>query len=311
VDFSWLFPPAINEMAKQVDSLFWFIAWITLFIFILVEMLLFIFLVRYRRKRSDKQGIALHGNTKVEIIWTVIPALILVAIGIFGSRMTYAIQTPPKDVYTINVTGYKWRWDFEYPEGFKTTNKLVIPENKNVLFQITSGDILHSFWIPSMRLKQDAVPGRQTQFWSGPVKKGEYPLVCAEYCGAMHSMMVAKLHVVSEDEFSKFVQSGGKAGVAAASGPGGEGKALAEQKGCLSCHATDRGKLVGPGWGGIFGKDITLSDGSKVKYDEKYIVESIMNPSAKLPEGYSAPMPPQQVTEQEAKAIAEYIKTLK
>ncbi|MFT9849920.1 cytochrome c oxidase subunit II [Aneurinibacillus sp. REN35] len=310
MDFSWLFPPAINDMARQVDSLFWFIASIALFIFVLVEMLLFIFLIRYRRKRPDKQGIALHGNTKMEIIWTLIPALILVAIGVFGSQMTYAIQTPPKDVYTINVTGYKWRWDFEYPEGFKTTNKLVIPEDKNVLFKITSGDIIHSFWIPAMRLKQDAVPGRQTQFWSGPTKKGEYPIVCAEYCGTMHSMMLAKLNVVSTDEFTKFVQSGGKAGGSAEGGAGGEGQALAEQKGCLSCHATDQNKLVGPGWGGMFGKDVQLTDGSTVKYDEKYIVESIMDPAAKTPQGYS-PMPPQQVTEQEAKAIAEYIKTLK
>ncbi|GEN32885.1 cytochrome c oxidase subunit II [Aneurinibacillus danicus] len=311
MDFSWLFPPAINDMAKQVDSLFWFIAAISLFIFVLVEMLLFIFLVRYRRKRPDKQGIALHGNTKMEIIWTVIPALILVAIGVFGSQMTYAIQTPPKDVYTINVTGYKWRWDFEYPEGFKTTNKLVIPEDKNVLFKITSADIIHSFWIPAMRIKQDAVPGRQTQIWSGPTKQGEYPIVCAEYCGTMHSMMLAKLNVVNTDEFNKFVQSGGKAGGGAAGGPGGEGQALAEQKGCLSCHATDQNKLVGPGWGGMFGKDVKLSDGSTAKYDEKYIVESIMDPAAKIPQGYSSPMPPQQVTEEEAKAIAEYIETLK
>lgn len=310
MDFSWLFPPAINDMAKQVDSLFWFIASIAVFIFVLVEMLLFIFLVRYRRKRPDKQGIALHGNTKMEIIWTLIPALILVAIGVFGSQMTYAIQTPPKDVYTINVTGYKWRWDFDYPEGFKTTNKLVIPEDKSVLFKITSGDIIHSFWIPSMRLKQDAVPGRQTQFWTGPSEKGEYPIVCAEYCGTMHSMMLAKLNVVSTEEFDKFVQSGGKAGGSAANGAGGEGQTLAEQKGCLSCHATDQNKLVGPGWGGMFGKDVKLSDGSTVKYDEKYIIESIMDPAAKTPEGYS-PMPPQQVTEEEAKAIAEYIKTLK
>ncbi|WP_052947330.1 cytochrome c oxidase subunit II [Aneurinibacillus tyrosinisolvens] len=310
---SWLFPEAINEMAKQVDSLFVFISWISLFIFVLVEMLLFIFLFRYRRRRADKQGVALHGNTKIEIIWTVIPALILVAIGIYGSQMTYAIQTPPKDVYTINVTGHKWRWDFQYPEGFKTTNDLRIPEGKNVLFKITSADVIHSFWIPEMRIKQDAVPGRQTQLWSGPAKVGNYKIYCAEYCGTMHSMMTSKLSVVSQGDFDKFVKSGGKSALAGApaGGAGSEGKALAEQKGCLACHATDQNKLVGPGWGGKFGTDHKLADGSTVKYDEKYIIESIMQPAAKLPEGFSGPMPPQQVTEQDAKAIADYIKTLK
>jgi cytochrome c oxidase subunit 2 len=122
--------------------------------------------------------------------------------------------------------------------------------------------------------------------------------------------MLAKLNVVSTEEFDKFVQSGGKAGGSATDSAGGEGQALVEQKGCLSCHATDQSKLVGPGWGGMFGKDVKLSDGSTVKYDEEYIIESIIDPAAKTPEGYS-PMPPQQVTKEEAKAIAEYIKTLK
>lgn len=312
MDLSWLFPPAISNMAQEVDSLFWFISWVAVFIFVVVEMLLFIFLLRYRRKRADKQGLALHGNTKAEIIWTTIPALILVIIGIIGSRMTYDIQTPPKDVYTVQVTGVKWRWDFHYPEGFTTTNQLVIPDDKSVLFQITATDVVHSFWIPAMRIKQDAVPGRQTQFWSDPVAKGTYPIVCAEYCGTMHSEMLGKLQVVSRDEFTAFAGSGGKKiPGAAVAGPGQAGKVLAEQKGCLSCHATDASKRVGPGWGGMYGTDVKLADGTTTKYDDAYVVESILKPAAKLPAGYASPMPPQQMTEQEAQQIADYIKTLK
>ncbi|WP_051331098.1 cytochrome c oxidase subunit II [Aneurinibacillus terranovensis] len=315
MDVSWLFPPAINNMAKSVDSLFVVVSWVAVFIFILVEMLLFIFLLRYRRRRADKQGIALHGNTKMEIIWTLIPALILVVIGVLGSRVTYAIQTPPKDTYTITVTGYKWRWDFQYPEGFKTSGDVAIPAGKNVLFKITSGDVIHSFWIPAMRIKQDAVPGRQTQIWSGPVQPGDQPYVirCAEYCGTMHSMMTAKLHVLNDKDFTQFVKSGGTKvpGFAGASGPGGAGKLLVQQKGCLNCHAIDQTKIVGPGWGGMYGKDRKLADGSTVMYDENYIVESIMKPGAKIAAGFPPAMPPQQVTEQQAKQIAEYIKTLK
>lgn len=313
MDIGWFLPEAIANMAEKVDSLFVIISWVALAMFILVEMLLFIFLIRYRRRRSDDQGQSIHGNTKIEIIWTIIPAIILVIIGILGSQITYDIQRPPKDVYTIEVVGKKWVWDFKYPEGFKTTNELRVPEGKNILFKISSNDVIHSFWIPALRMKQDAVPGRETQFWTGPLKKGTYALPCAEYCGTMHSMMLGKLTVVSQDEYSQFVKSGGKIALTSSSteSPAEKGKALAQSKGCLTCHAVDSSKMFGPGWGGVYGKQIQLADGSTVKYDDDYIIESIMKPDAKIPAGYTAPMPPQNITEDEARSIAEYMKTLK
>lgn len=313
MDIGWFLPKAIDSLAHSVDSLFITISWIAFAMFILVEMLLFIFLLRYRRRRADDQGLSIHGNTKLEMIWTIIPAIILVIIGILGSQITYSMQTPPKDVYTIEVTAKKWAWDFKYPDGFHTTNELRVPEGKNILFKITSQDVIHSFWIPNMRIKQDALPGRLTQIWSGPLTKGTYNIPCAEYCGTMHSLMQAKLVVVSDAEFKQFVKSGGKAtlAVSASATPAEQGKALAQSSGCLSCHAVDSSKLVGPGWGGMYGKPRQLADGSTVNYDESYIVESIMKPSAKISAGYPPAMPPQTLTADQAKLIAQYIKTLK
>lgn len=313
MDFGWLLPEAIGNMAEKVDSLFNIITWIALAMFILVEVLLLVFLIRYRRRWSDDQGQSIHGNTKIELIWTIIPALILVIIGILGSQITYDLQRPPKDVYTIEVVGKKWAWDFKYPEGFRTTNELYVPEGKNILFKITSNDVIHSFWIPAIRMKQDAVPGRETQFWTGPMQQGTYSIPCAEYCGTMHSMMIGKLHVVSQNDFNQFVQSGGKVSTTASSSasPAEKGKALAQSAGCLNCHAVDQSKLFGPDWGGVYGKPVQLANGSSVTYDDDYIVESILKPDAKITAGYTAPMPPQNLTEEEARYIAEYIKTLK
>lgn len=313
MDIGWFLPEAIGNVAEKVDSLFVLISWVSLVMFVLVEMLLFIFLIRYRRRRSDDQGQSIHGNTKMEMIWTIIPAIILVIIGVLGTQITYDIQRPPKDVYTVEVIGKKWAWDFKYPEGFQTTNELRVPEGKNILFKITSNDVIHSFWIPALRMKQDAVPGRQTQFWTGPLKKGTYSLPCAEYCGTMHSLMVGTMTVVSQDEYSQFVKSGGKMASTSSTStsPAEKGKALAQSAGCLNCHAVDSSKMFGPGWGGMYGKEIKLADGSTVLYDDDYIVESIIKPEAKIPEGYTAPMPPQNLTEDESRLIAEYIKTLK
>lgn len=315
MDLGWFLPKAIDNLAQNVDSLFVTISWVALSMFILVEMLLFIFLLRYRRRRKGDQGQAIHGNTKLEILWTIIPAIILVIIGILGSQQTYAIQSPPKDVYVIEVNARMWAWDFKYPEGFKTTNVLNVPEGKNILFKITSKDVVHSFWIPNMRIKQDAVPGRVTQFWTGHLAPGTYSVPCAEYCGTSHSLMKATLNVVSQTEFDKFVQSGGKATVAVANGTtvsaADQGKALASSLGCLACHATNSSKLVGPGWGGMYGKPRPLADGSTVMYDENYIVEHILHPGTKVAAGYSMIMPPQNVTPDQAKLLAAYIKTLK
>lgn len=313
MNIGWFLPKAIDSLAQNVDSLFVTISWIALSMFILVEMLLFIFLLRYRRRKADDQGLSIHGNTKLEMIWTIIPAIILVIIGILGSQITYSMQKPPKDVYTIEVTARKWAWDFKYPEGFHTTNELRVPAGRNILFKITSQDVIHSFWIPNMRIKQDALPGRQTQIWSGPMAKGNYVIPCAEYCGTMHSMMQAKLEVVSDTDFNQFVKSGGKAvlNVAMSATPAEQGKALVQTSGCLSCHAVDSSKLVGPGWGGMYGKTRKLADGSTVMYDENYIVESIMKPGAKIADGFPPAMPPQTLTADQAKLIAAYIKTLK
>lgn len=302
-------PEALTQTAKDIDGLFGLIFWISLVAFILVEALLVIFLIRYKRKHPDKQGLAIHGNTKAEVIWTLIPALILVGIGIYSTGMVYTIQEPPADVYEIKVTGMKWAWEFEYPNGAKTYGELRIPEGENVLFKIYSKDVIHSFWIPEFRIKQDAVPGRETRYWvkaetlNNVENKYEKRIICAEYCGNQHSNMLADLQIMPADEFTAWVDK-------ELTRPKTDAQYVIQSNGCTSCHTIDGGKSAGPTWKGLFGKK-QIVNGQEVTVDEKYLEEAITTPDAKTPEGFSSGMMPAFQMEPEAmKNVVEYIKSL-
>ncbi|MFC4767056.1 cytochrome c oxidase subunit II [Effusibacillus consociatus] len=306
---NWL-PESVTNMAQQVDSLFVLIFGIALVVFILVEFLLILFMVKYKRSKKNQEGLAVHGNTKLEIIWTLVPAVILVGLGIYSTQMTYDIQkASAADAYVIEVVGRKWSWEFKYPNGASTINEFMIPEGKNVVLKVTSADVIHSFWLPAARIKQDAVPGRETLIPLEKMTAGTYPVICAEYCGTAHTKMLATLTIGTEQQFDKFLVDAKKA---SEEGPQA-GKKLAMQN-CLSCHATDdTTKTAGPSWKGLYGSDRKLQGGTTVKADEAYLKESILNPGAKIPEGYSNGMPPFQgkLDEKQINSIIEYIKTLK
>jgi cytochrome c oxidase subunit 2 len=289
-------------------------------VFILVETLLVLFLIRYKRKHPDKHGKNIHGSTKAEVIWTLIPAIVLVLIGIYSSGMTYAIQETPADVYEIKVTGYKWAWKFEYPNGATTNGDLRIPAGKDVLFKIYSKDVIHSFWIPEFRMKQDAVPGRMTQYSvkAEDVAKllnedGYYKqrIICAEYCGDNHSKMLADLTIMPAAEFDKWVAEEKVRKKV-------DGPSVAIENGCTSCHTIDGGKSAGPTWKGLWGSEKKLANGQTVKVDAEYIKESIINPGAKVVEGFGNMMPAYQIgkekgqiDEEQLNNLIKYIETLK
>jgi cytochrome c oxidase subunit II len=311
---SGLLPEALTSTAKEIDGLFSMIFWITLVVFVLVEALLVIFLIRYKRKHPDKHGKNIHGNNKAEVIWTLVPAIILVFIGIYSSGMVYSIQQPPAKVYEVKVIGQKWSWEFEYENGAKTYGDLKIPAGRDVLFKITSKDVIHSFWIPEFRMKQDAVPGRETTFTvladdldKLAVKDGVYKqrIICAEYCGDNHSKMLADLTIMNGNEFDKWVAE-------EKTRKKTDGPSIVAANGCNSCHTIDGGKSVGPTWKGLFGKETTLANGQKVTVDEEYLKEAIVNPSAKIPQGFQNMMPAfDQLDEEQLNNLVKYIETLK
>jgi cytochrome c oxidase subunit 2 len=204
---TWL-PPALTQMAREADSLFYVMLAVVTAFFVIVEVLLVTFLIRYRRSRQRQVGARTQGNTKLEIVWTLIPALILVAMGAFGVNYVYAVQTPPANSYVIRVTGHEWYWEIQYPNGVDVHNNFAIPAGVPVLFDITSQDVIHGFYIPAVRLQQDAVPGHLTQFYvtADPKDEGKTFLVpCDQFCGQGHSLMIGSMKVLSQADFDAWL----------------------------------------------------------------------------------------------------------
>ena len=321
-----------SDVAVAWDSLFLFLVWLSVFFFILVVGGMIYFAIRYRssKVKNTKYITDHHG---LEAFWTIVPTILLMGIFVWGwSVYKQMTQTPP-DAMEVHVIAKQWSWAFQYDDGRVFSNELYVPLDKPVKLVMTSEDVIHSFFIPSFRVKSDVVPGMYTNVWFQAKVPGAHQVFCTEYCGTMHSGMLAKIYVLDEKNWRAFkagkeIERPGKAGGeiqtlslvkqdTSISTPhlslSEQGKKLVEMKGCVACHSTDGTRKIGPSYKGIYGKDEELSDGSKVKVDDDYIRESILKPAAKIVKGYSPVMPPFQglVNEQEMNAIIAYIKSLK
>jgi cytochrome c oxidase subunit 2 len=309
-----MLPPRGSAFAEQVDVTFLGIYWLSVVLFLGITISALYFAWRFRYKPGRVTPHQTH-NTLLEVVWTVIPLLICVGLFFWGMNgyMKYAVA--PGDAMEIEVTGKQWLWEFTYPDGSKTINDLHLPVNKPAKFVMTSEDVLHDFFVPDMRVKMDVVPGRYTQIWFTPTVLGQHTFTCAEYCGKDHSGMKGILTVESDEEFRKFVATGGTEweDYAKKGDWAGWGALQYKRKGCESCHSIDGTKSKGPTWKGLFGKTETLADGKTVVVDDAYIQESIYNPTAKVVQSYQPIMPTFQgsVRNHELKGLIEYIKTLK
>ncbi len=306
-------PPGHSTFAPEVDSLFYFIFYATSFFFAIVAFGLILFAVRYRSGRKIPTAPGPSHNTTLEIVWTIIPTVLAVIVFFWGFRIYLRMNIPPKDALEIKVTAQKWFWSFDYAEGAKTVNELVVPVDKPIKLLMSSRDVIHGFYIPDFRIKMDVVPNRYTVTWFEATQTGVFNLFCTQYCGKGHSEMLAKVRVVGEREYNEWLLSAAKAGA-------GEGMSLADfgaklymSKACNTCHNIDGSANVGPSFKGIFGKPVRLSNGSSVMVDENYIRESILSPQAKIVAGFQPVMPTFQgiVTDRELDALTAYIKSLK
>jgi cytochrome c oxidase subunit 2 len=305
----WL-PEAASTFAADHDYLYYLIFWISTFFFVVMMGAMAYFMVKYRRRKQGETTSDIHGNTRLEIAWSVLPTLILGVFFVLGFRGFIDTLTPPANTLNINVTGQQWSWSFTYPNG-GNDSVLVVPVGKPVKLTMTSVDVIHSFYVPAFRAKRDVVPGRYTVLWFQSDKLGEYDVLCTEYCGTSHSLMLSKVKVVSQEEYDAHLK--GLTGCQ-------DGQSLAEcggvafkRNGCNSCHSVDGSKIVGPSLKGVYGTEQPLADGSKVMADEQYIRESIMNPMAKIVAGYPAAMPvfAGRINEEQMGALVEYIRSIK
>jgi cytochrome c oxidase subunit 2 len=295
--------------SASVDNVMFFIVGISVFMLVLVTFLMIFFLVRYSRKKNPAAE-NIEGNLILEIVWTVIPTVLVLAMFYYGWIGFRVMRDPPKDAMIVKVTARMWEWSFTYENGKKSA-ELNVPLNRPVKLIIISEDVLHSLFIPAFRIKEDAVPGMETYLWFLPDKTGSYDLFCTEYCGLGHHSMISKVNVVPPEDFTKWYE---KKEVAA--GAMETVIAVLENKGCLGCHTIDGTVGIGPSFKGIFGEKIMVISNDKAReitVNEEYLRRSMLEPGADIVKGFPNIMPSQKgvLSHEEIGAIIEYIKSLK
>lgn len=313
LDTVGLMPIQASAQAIPVDWM-WNLNVIAIsFLFALIIVPLFYSLLVFRRKKGETgDGEHIEGNTRLEIIWTVIPLFVVLTFAYLGAYSLGETRRIDPQAMTINVTARQFAFAFEYPEYGITSTELYLPVDKQVLLSMTSTDVIHSFWVPEFRIKQDIVPGITTEYRITPTEEGSYTVRCAELCGASHAYMLAPIEVVSLSEFEGWVGDRLVEAQAAAQTPEGRGEALTKQNACIACHSLDGSAGQGPTWKGLYGSQVTLSNGSTVTADDAFMAESILEPQAKIVAGYETVlMPAYEFTEEQIADIIAYLQTLK
>jgi cytochrome c oxidase subunit II len=307
---SSLLPPQGSVFAGEIDAIYMFIFWLSVVLFVGIVGTMLYFAYRYRYVAGRVTPHQTH-NTRLEIIWSVLPLLLCIGMFFWGLDGYMKYTVAPGESMEIQVTGKQWLWQFEYPDGTRSVNEIHIPVNKAVHFVMTSEDVIHDFYVPDMRVKRDVIPGRYTDIWFTPTVVGQHVSTCAEYCGKGHSDMHAKLFVDTQAKYDEWMATGGDEWKNHT--PEEWGKIQWDQKGCATCHTVDGTRSKGPSWKGIFGETVKLKDGKTAVVDEAYLRESMMQPNAKVVDGYEPIMPTFQglLRENEIRGLVAYIKSLK
>lgn len=307
-----------SRSANQVDAAFIFIAAICAFFFLVTQGLLIYFAVKYRRKKGEAETETpyITKNRTLEIIWVVVPSVLLLAIFAYGYVVFINLRTPIAGAEEVNVIARQWQWTFKYPDGQEAVNELRVPVGKPVKLVMTSKDVIHGFFVPAYRQKQDVLPGRYTYLWLLPERAGTFDIFCSQYCGTGHSLMRGKLIAMLPADYSAWeeaeeAKARAKAKMTLALPEKGE--ELVEKSGCLGCHSTDGTTKIGPTWKGLFGKRELLANGATVTVDDNFIKEKIYDPGAAPVKGFPPVMPTfkGQLSDDDVTAIIAYIKTLK
>ena len=305
-----LFPPRASEMARDIDFLFFSTLGVLIFFSTLIASLIFYFMVRYHRRSPNQVGRQPQGNTMLlETAWIIVPLILTLAIFTWGAQIYFAAARPPAGAMQFYVVGKQWMWKIEHPSGKREINELHVPRGQAVKLRMTSEDVIHSFYVPAMRVKADVIPGKYTMLWFKPDTVGTYHLFCSQYCGAEHSHMVGRVVVMEPTDYELFIAGvGGTGGTSSVA----SGEELFVTKSCNTCHRPDTTARAPMLWG-LFGKTVAFHDGRTTVADEAYIRESILNPAAKVVSGYQPIMPTYrgQLSEEEIIQLIRYIQSLK
>ena len=302
-------PEQASTFAPHVDALYAYLIALTAFFTLGITAAIIFFAVKYRRRQAGELPRPVHGSMVLELTWTIIPLMISMTIFVWGASIFFKAYRAPQQAMEVYVVGKQWMWKFQHQTGQREINELHVPVGARVKLTMTTEDVIHSFYVPAFRIKQDVVPGRYLQTWFEATKAGKYYLFCTEYCGTNHSGMGGYVYVMEPTAYQQWL-AGGTGTESAAS----QGQKLFQERGCASCHQVEAGGQQGrgPTLYGLFGKQQAVEGGASVTVDEAYVRESILNPQAHIAAGFENIMPTfqGQLSEEQILQLVAYVRSL-
>lgn len=318
------------DIASKADAVFLYIFVLTAAFLIFITALMIYFAVKYRRSKGGRAE-DIEGHAGLEALWTLIPLALFLSMFYFGWTNYKAMRDVPDDALVVKTVGRQWAWDFIYPNGKRTT-ELYAAVGRPMKLELESVDVIHGFFIPAFRVKQDVVPGKRNYTWFTPQKLGAFDIECTVICGVKHSYMLSRVHVIPEEEFRAWYFSAGDdppasvsrgeealalasaEGRAEGTGDPSAGQALFRDRGCAVCHTTDGSPHIGPSMKGLFGSSVAVLEAGKervVAADEAYIRRAILQPSAEIRKGFREEMAAETLSEGELSDLLAYIRSLR
>ncbi len=309
-----------SSAAGKVDAVFLFILVLCAVFLFLITATLIYFVIRYNRKKHPR-GKDIEGNAWLETAWTLIPTILFLVMFVYGWTNFSYMREAPREAMVIEVTGRQWAWSFKYPNG-KQTMELLLALDKPVKLELRSLDVIHGFFIPAFRIKEDVVPGKANYTWFVPTQLGSFDIECTVICGVSHADMLAKTVVVPVDDFEAwyFGDAGTPLPGRAASPtpadamPEDAAFQVLKDKFCTTCHSVDGTPMVGPTFKGMYGHKqvVTDQDGKEhdATVDEDYLVRAIQDPMVETVKGYPPAMPKNPLNDTELQLVVAYIKSL-
>ncbi len=314
--------PQASSAAGKVDSVFLFIFVLCVAFLVIITTAIIYFVIRYNRKRHPK-AVDIEGHVWIETVWTVAPLAIFLVMFFYGWTNFSYMRDVPREAMVIEATGRQWAWSFKYPNG-KRTSELILAADKPVKIELRSLDVIHGFFIPAFRIKEDVVPGKENFTWFVPTQLGSFDIECTVICGIGHATMLSKAVVVPVSDFEswyfgdedaplpKQIRASRLTKTETAETPA---LSIMNQKFCPSCHSIDGSAMVGPSLKGLYGTKQTVIDSKGKEYevmvDDAYLARAIQDPGYETVKGYPPAMPKNPLTDAELRRVIEFIKTLK
>jgi cytochrome c oxidase subunit II len=301
-----LFPQEASTGSHEVDALFVMLNIVSLFFCTVIFLPIIYFCVKYRRGSKADRSNPSSGNNWMESGWTIGPIILSIGMFTWGSLAYFRLERKPSNAIEVQVVGKQWMWKIQHAEGKREIDELHVPVNRTIALTMTSEDVIHSFFVPAFRVKQDVVPGKYTSEWFKPTQTGEYHLFCSQFCGAQHSQMIGRVIVMKPGAYEHWLKSGPPTESIALMG-----EKLFHDRGCSGCHSPNS-HFHAPLLEGIYGKPVPLSNGAVVTADDQYLRDSILQPAKQIAAGYDNIMPSftGHISEEEIMEITAYLKSI-